>query len=467
MTPRIICAALAAILIAVALLALRPPERAGGSLRDFQVYRAAGAVAADRGDPYSAAVARYEPALPHGAMMQFVSTPATLPFWRFFARLSDPAATALWKLLLGCALLALSLGTAMLARVRSPFELLCIALATLAFAPNTTALALGQTAIVGAAAAALALALRTSAALATGSFIALAFQPNTALGLLAALRRGGVWIGLAIVALYACGGIESGPLWPIAYAHLLVDQSAAEGRSVMQLTPGAIAYGFGATPASAGTVAILAALAALVAAAIAAWRSRNERLAFAAISCALPFVCSYFHAQNFTALFAPAMIALRSAPARVQGLALCATIAIGGNWLDFAASPHALAQDLVLGCGLIAACLALFSGISAKLVLYALGNVAFLAIGAWLGAMHPIPLWPDGFPGIVFPAHAGATHLWHDELAATGLLMPNPASALLRMLPLAGSATLLILLCKMESSDLVRIEEAKLTTSPD
>ena len=49
MTPRIICAALAAILIAVALLALRPPERAGGSLRDFQVYRAAGAVAADRG----------------------------------------------------------------------------------------------------------------------------------------------------------------------------------------------------------------------------------------------------------------------------------------------------------------------------------------------------------------------------------------------------------------------------------
>lgn len=461
MKPRIVCAVLAAIFIAVALVGLRPPAGAGGSLRDFQVFRAAGAVQQDDGDPYSTAIARYESELPRGAMMPFVSTPATLPFWLLFARLPAQAATALWKTFLVCALLALILGAAMLARVRSPFDLLCVALAALAFAPITGAIALGQTAIVGAAAAALALALRAPAVLATGSFIALAFQPNAALGLLATLRASAWWIGVAIATLYACGAIASGPLWPLQYAHLLAAQSAAESSSVLQFTPIAIAHGLGAAPGLAGVVAFVAALVASVAAILVAWRARDERLGFAAISCALPFACNYFHAHDFAALFAPAMIALRAAPARARALALSAAIAIGANWLDFAQSPHAWPQDLALGCGLIAACLALLPRIDANVALCAVASVALLAIGAWVGAAHPIPMWPDDFPGIVAEGHATAAQVWQAELAATDLLAPNPASALLRMLPLTGCAVLLGLIARTSDVDVHHVVERR------
>jgi len=458
---RIGCAALAATLIAIGLMALRPAESTGGALRDFGVFRAAGETRLDGRDPYSAAIAAHENALPRGAMMPFVGMPPALPFWLALARLPEPAANALWRSLLIFALLALTVGSTMLARVRAPFDFLCVALAALAFTPITSAIALGQTALAGAAAAALALALRTPAALTAGSFVALAFQPNAALGLFAAFRRGARWLALGIAALYACGAIVRGPRWPLFYAHLLAAQSAAERDSVLQFTPAAIAAGFGASAPAAHAIAIAAAVVAAAAAIVLAWRARDQRFGFVAISCALPFACGYFHGHDFAALFAPAMIVLRGVHARLRGAALAATVAIGANWLDFAQAPHAYAQDVVLGCALIAVCLAILPRIDARVMLVAVASVALVAIAAWLGTTHPIPNWPDDFPGLAGRGAGTAAVVWHAELAATGLLSPNPVSALLRCIPLAGCALLFALLARASDVDVHEVVERR------
>lgn len=448
MSARIACAGLAAMLIAAALLFLRPPETAGGSLRDFQAYRAAGAAALAARDPYAADIASDESLLPPGAMLPFVGTPAALPFWMLLARLPASDATIFWRAALVIALIALVIAGALLAGVRTPFDLACLALIALAFAPLTSAVALGQTAIAGAAAAALALGLRTRVALWAGAFVAFCFQPNAALGLLAALRRGGALaIGLGMLALYACGAAVRGAGWPLDYAHLLLAHAEAERVSALQYTPIAIARGFGLAQTLAATIAVAAGSVVTICAAWIAWR-RSLYFGFAAISCALPFVCGFFHEQDFAALFVPGIFTLRMVPATLRGPALFAVVAIGANWLDIAQSPPALPQDLALGTALIAACLAILPRIDARAVAWSVASATLLGLGTWVAAAHPLPVWPDAMRDFVQVPGATAAQLWHAELAHTGLLAPNPASAVLRLFSLIGCTVLLGLLAR-------------------
>jgi hypothetical protein len=442
------CAALAAVLIALAFTVLRPHGSAGGTLRDFQAYRAAGATWLDGKDPYSASIASHEPSLPAGAMLPFVGVPAALPWWALLARLRTSSAALLWQALLIGALGALVYAAATLAGARTPFDYGCIALTALAFAPVTGAVALGQTAVVAAALAALCICTRRAPAFAAGAFAAFALQPNVALGTLAALRRRAAAAAfvVALAAIYACGAVASGPLWPITYARALIAHQWAERGSALQFTPASIALGFGASQGLAtATAVVLGCLVAFVAIAT-TLRARNERIGFGALCCALPFVCGFFHEQDLAALFVPAIIALRATAPAPRAAALPAIVATGANWLDVAQSSGAIVQDLVLGCALIAASLAVMPRFESRVAIWTCAALALLAGGVWLAATHPLPVWPDAMHRFVLGANASVAQAWRAQLANAGLLAHHPASAALRTIALGGCALFLTLL---------------------
>ncbi len=466
---RAACAALAAVLIALAFTVLRPHGTTGGALRDFQAYEAAGATWLDGKDPYSTAIASHEPLLPAGAMLPFAGTPAALPWWALLARLPASGAMVVWQALLIVALGALVYAAAALGDARTPFDYACIALVALAFAPVTSALALGQTALVASAAAALCICTRRVLSFAAGAFAAFALQPNVALGTLAALRRrnGIAAIVIAAAALYVCGTMASGPLWPIAYVRALLAHQWAERGSLLQFTPASVALGFGAPPNLAAAIA--AALACIVAffAVSTAWRSRDERIGFAALSCSLPFVCGFFHGQDLAALFVPAIVALRVAPAALRAAALPAIVAAGANWLDIAQSSAAIPQDIVLGCALIAASLAVAPQLASRAAIGVCTAVTLLAGGAWLAANNPVPVWPDAMHGFTLQANATAAQAWHAEIASAGLLVPHAASAALRTIALGGCALFLFLFARTLDIDVHKVVERRDAVGPE
>jgi len=445
---RAVCAASAALLIVLALTVLRPPETAAGSLRDFQVYRAAGATWRKGVDPYSVAIAAKEPLIPSGSVLPFVGPPASLPWWAMFARLPAGVAAMLWRAVLVCALIALVCASAACAGARSPFDFVCVGLLSLAFAPLTSAIALGQTAIVAASLAATGLyARRRTALVAACAFGALALQPNVALGLFAIVRRRSTLVGLAIaiLAIYACGAIALGPAWPVSYAHALAAHAVAERGSVLQFTPASIAAGFAVRSGLATPIAVSIGCIAAAVALYAARRVRDERAGFVAMSCALPFVCGFFHGQDLAALFLPVVVSLRTSAPSARGLALIAAVAVGANWLDFAQSPPALAADLALGGALVVASIATLPEIDARALIWTCACLALLGGGTWLAATHPIPVWPDAMRRFVMPAHATPAQAWYAELTSAGFFVPHAASAILRSIALGGCAITLAL----------------------
>jgi hypothetical protein len=458
--------ALAAVLIALAFTALRPHPNAAGMMRDFEAYRAAGATWAHGGDAYSAQIAEYEPLLPRGALLPFVGVPVTLAWWSLFARLPHAVAGVAWTTVLSCALIALILSTAAVSHMRSPFDAACVAIAALAFTPITGGIALGQTAIVAAAACAAALCLRgRTLAFAACTFSAVALQPNIALGLLGVLRT---WRAIAAfagatIALYVSGTFFWGTGWPFTYARILAAHAAAERGSALQFTPAAIALGFGAPVPIATWIAIIFGCSAAAGAAYAAWRTRETPASFAAVSCALPFFSGFFHAQDLAIAFLPAILGLRSLAPRPRAVTIIAITAAGTNWLDMAQSPTALAQDVMLGCALIAASLAIVPKLDARVAAAACASLALLGFGAWIAATHPLPTWPDAMRGFRLPAHASAAQAWHAELSDTELLAVNAASAVLRCIALAGCAALLAVTIKTSNIDVHEIIERRNT----
>lgn len=427
------CAALAGVLVLLALTVLRPPATNGGSTRDFQAYLAAGRAANAGADPYGAGIATYEPALDasRGAMLPFVGTPASVRWWQLLAHRSDRDATTVWTAVLVASLLALVWGTARVSNAATPFERTCIALAALAFAPIDGAIALGQTAIVAAAAAVLAATANAVPAVSAWSFVALVFQPNLGVALLAIIRRKGAWIALAVAAaalVLTCGGAALG------YAAILHAHAAAEAGALMQLTPRALGAPF--------ALAVLAGMLALGAVGYVAIRG-TPYASFAAACAALPFVVGFFHPHDLAIVFVPAVWCLRRAPAPLFGVALLAATGAATNWLDVAQSPHALAQDGALAAAFIAAACALRPRVHRASLPWIAAAVALVASGLWVAAHDPLPVWPDDLAAFAPHAAIGAAAQWHEELARSGLLTPNAGSVVLRALALGGCAVLL------------------------
>ncbi|HLI95819.1 MAG TPA: hypothetical protein VKT72_07000, partial [Candidatus Baltobacteraceae bacterium] len=352
----LITATLAAI---IALLFTRPHATSGPPMRDFEAYYAAGATWNAGANPYSQAIWSAEKHLPgvnaaRYEALPFVGPPVTLPFFGLFARMPFALANALWRALLVIviALYAL-LVLRMAGRKVTAFSLLAVAVAAVGFAPCTSALALGQLALPAAFLTVLAVVQPAAAFFAW-------IQPNIAIALAGGLfsRRGFVTFA-ASSALFAGACIAVvGIRGFTQYAAVLDRHDVAERFIAIQITPAAVAYGFGAAPSVAAATAIVAALGAFC-----AWvllmRRVPDALSRFCVTCALlPLVMPYFHEQDLAIVFVPAVIYALRATARLMPLVLLAAMLVATDWLGLAQRPDGTLQTLLLagafGCVLVA-----------------------------------------------------------------------------------------------------------------
>ncbi|MEO6836232.1 MAG: glycosyltransferase 87 family protein [Candidatus Tumulicola sp.] len=438
-------------LIALALLAARPAPTPGPFLRDFEAYWSAGATWNAGADPYRRAIWNAERAVTgvdatRDELLPFVGPPATLLAWGAIARLPYGSAARLWCALLVLAMLALAVvairGSTGAMRWRSFFAAVALAIA---FGPVTSDLALGQVALIAfLAASVVALHPPRTPAAAVAAFVAF-FQPNVALGLVSQIGRNRATFAMALAgtAAYAAGALAIGWNWPLAYASHLRLHDTVERFSAIQLTPAAIAHGFGATPEIATLVASIAAVVAIVAAVFMWPRITGSFARFAAFAPLAPFVAGFFHEHDLLVAYVAAVWCAFRAHGTARRLALAGTLLVAADWLGMAQRPSGIVQSALLASAAASAFVALGEESDWRSTTATLVPVATIfALAAWLGAGHPSPVWPDALGGFHAARSASVAAVWHAEQLRAGLLIANPTWAFLRALSLLGCALL-------------------------
>ncbi len=440
------------IAIAVAVVAARPHPTPGPFLRDFEAYWSAGVAANAHADPYGTAIWKAERTVPgvdpaRNETLPFVSPPQTLILWRIIAQLPYAAAAPLWSAILICSLLALA-ATAVLGATARPSPSASIAAIALAigFGPITSDVALGQLALPAFLAASLVPLLADRSVVATVPACAVAFaQPNAALGLVSQLGRNRATLAILAAAFvtFALGAAETGWNWPASYSRILSLHGAAERFTTIQLSPLAIAHGFGATDAAAATAGFAFAALAIAAAVALAFAVRDNFARFAGFSALVPFVAGFVHEHDLLVAYAAAVwCALRTRGA-TRAFALAGTLLVAIDWLGLAQRPSGIAQSALLALAALAAFAALGEADDLRnSLLVAIVAGALFVAAAFLASQHPAPVWPDALGAFHAPPGTPIAPLWAAEQRASGLLAAAPAWAFLRSLSLAGCALL-------------------------
>jgi len=420
-------------------------------MRDFEAFYAAGVTANAGADPYGRAIWQAERAIPgvdttHDETLPFVGPPAALPLWRALALLPFATAGRIWGGMLACAMLVFVFGT--LALVGAPEEATIVlggAIFAGAFGALISDVALGQLALFSAAGIiATLLLLRSRAWLSASITTAVAaFQPNLCIVLipraadvraLAAFALGALIFLVMMLGTGGLGGIER-------YLHLLTIHGAAEKRTVIQITAGGIALGFGAGHAVVTFVRYASALIALVLGVIAIRRIAEPVARVGIAVCVLPFVVPFFHEHDFVLLLLPALYCAIHARGATLAFSALASTLCGVDWLGLGQRPNAEIQSVVLSiaCALGFALLArmrslAFTGLIVPLAVIAVSLVA---------RTHPVPIWPDALPaGWHGPTGVGVSALWELEQRAAGLETQDPVWAFLRLISLVSDALL-------------------------
>lgn len=420
-------------------------------MRDFESYYAAGATWLRGSDPYGTGIWQAERGVPgvdpsRYELLPFVGPPAFVPLWSLAARLPFGAAAAVWGAVLAASLAVVIVTALRLAKRRvtavAVFATLTIALG---FGPLTSDIALGQVALPAFACALIACVVlgRRPAGAAVAAFFA-AVQPNVALVLLSQLQRRRALLAFAgaATAVGLASVLALGPHALSAYASLLAAHGAAERFSAIQITPAAIAYGFGAaTPVARFVGWAVAAVAAIV------WiagmlRLRDDGAQFAFTCAMLPFAVPFFHEHDLSIAFVPALYAVFRSDRSLMPVALCGALFVAIDWLGIAQRPDGIAQTVLLALGALAGYAALRDDLTWRsLALPALPLVLALLAGV-VAPAHPAPIWPDAMHAFVPPLPQTAASIWEAEQRASGLLDPNAFWALLRCGSLAGCALL-------------------------
>jgi hypothetical protein len=445
------------VLAALAATLFRPTATPGPFARDFEAYYAAGATWNAGGDPWSRDVWQTERTIPgvdatRDELLPFVGPAASLPLWSLLARLPFDAARIAWMGVLTLAVLVLGLAAAALAHVRLTASRAACALIFVAVSgPVIGDLALGQVALVSAAAVACTLlALERRSAWAIVTAFGAAIQPNLALPLAVRLTSRCTALLLAaaaaaffVVTLVAGGG--GGAL--LAYLQRLGEHTASERFSLIQYSVPAIAVSFGADQRMAelaGDILTVAAVAAV--AAIAVRLRAQSRLSAAFAIALLPFAVPFFHEHDFVIELIPALILAASANARVRALAGIAAACALVDWLGIAQRPSFAAQTVALGLAVACAFAALpnraLRAISPLPPLIACAIVALIAVP--LALAFPAPVWPDALGAFHAAAHLDASAVWAAEQQRAGLNGVAPAWGILRAIPLFGCLLLAV-----------------------
>lgn len=433
--------AAAAFAVAVALAFARPHPTPGPPMRDFEAYYAAGVVSNQDGDAYSQAIWAVQRSLPgvnaeRYEALPFAGPPALLPVFGAMARLPFGAANALWRGLLIAALAALAFVTLRIAQRRfTALSCLAIAVAALGFGPLTSALALGQIALPAFLFATLSLLSAPVALLAW-------MQPNVGLTLLSHIfsRRWFVFVasaalfGLACALVVGTGGVQH-------YLDVLHRHGAAEQLSAIQLTPTAIAYGFGVPAKIASSIGMTVALA-VACCWVLAMRSSHDALGRFCITCALlPLAMPFFHEHDLIVLFVPAVIYAIRADARTWPIAAGGGLLVATDWLGLAQRPDGTLQTLLLVGALGAALVALHESPRLAMLKIPVCVLALIGIAAIFAHAHPAPVWPDAMRALPHGIERlDIASAWNAQQRATGLFARDPVWAALRLLSLLGCA---------------------------
>ncbi|MGD1068343.1 MAG: glycosyltransferase 87 family protein [Vulcanimicrobiaceae bacterium] len=380
-------------------------------------------------------------------LLPYVGPAAALPLFGTLARLPFAIAIRIWSGLLAAALATLVLVALAFAGTRSVRVLLAAFALALTAGPVTSALGLGQAALLAAGGIALALWALDRGTIATGALGTLiaAVQPNLALVLLARLRDRRAWLAVvcalaAFTALTAWGSADV-----VAYLRVLAHHGAAERNDAIQYTPAAIAWSLGAPALLASALGALCALAAIVLVVALTVRARltpraGTLLALAALPLAIPFFHEHDFAVELLALI-PLCIAARGTPRVLAGVALVLVLT---DAFGMAQRPLAtgaiLAQSTALACAFVA----LGSGPLRRADAAPFATLALVALLAIpLARSAPAPVWPDAL-GATYraPVAADAGAVWADEQRTAGLDARQPQWGALRAFPLLGCLVL-------------------------
>lgn len=452
---RILALALGALCAALALTFARPHATPGPALRDFESYYAAGTQWVKGGSPYTTAIWDAERTIPgvnphRYELLPYVGIPQALPVFGALSRVSYPAAAAVWLTVLICAAAALVWAVIALLDLRlGVLGIAGVALFALGFGPLTSDLALGQVALLSAAAVALAaLGLLRGRTLAGGlAVFAAAIQPNAALALVsqATARRPLLAMAAAFATfLFSFGLAQRGQALSLpAYLALLREHGAAEAFATIQFTTTAIVSSLGVSHGAASLAGWLG-----PAVSVALWLAgmralRSDAVLALGFTCAmLPFALPFFHEHDFVIVLIAALVCARRVPSRLWPAALIGALLVSIDWLGLAQRP-----DGVLQSALLASAAAIGYTCFARRSLATLAWAAtplLLVVACGIAAQNqPAPVWPDAMrPLPPFAPGATAAHVWGTELLYSGLLLPNPFWAALRSLSLLGCAVL-------------------------
>ncbi|GAC1587289.1 MAG: hypothetical protein NVS3B28_11650 [Candidatus Velthaea sp.] len=440
--------------LALAFTLLRPPPTSGPFGRDFEAYYAAGLTANAGGDPYSRDIWRGERTIAgvdtsHDELLPFVGPPASLPMWSLFARLPQPVALRIWiGVLIGAYLFLIASALALARAPRNAFVYVLCAGFAFASGPIVSDIALGQVALLSAAAlggSLLAYRARRPAGAIAATLLA-AIQPNLVLPLIARMRSrwslvmaasaAGLFSALTFITSHGAAGIA-------AYAVRLRAHGDAERFVTIQDTPTAIAYAFGASESAAIAYGWVLALTAVIATIAAILRERLRPTSAALLAIAmLPLAMPFFHEHDFVLELIPAIVLAVNARGRTRALAAVATILVMVDWFGFAQRPPAHAQLVAFALATafgFAGLGPLTSGARRYGFTGVLTVVALVALVIPLARTHPAPTWPDMLPSKYHaPAAADASTVWGDEQRRAGLQARDPIWGALRTLPLGG-----------------------------
>ena len=417
-------------------------------MRDFEAYYSAGQAWAAHADPYSSAIWNFERVIPgvkaeRAELLPFIGPPAYLPLWALFARLPFTAAALVWGAILIASALAFAIATLRMTAALSAGALVSVAIIFTGFGPFTSDLALGQCALLAFVAGAGAVIWIGNARVpAFAATLLAAMQPNIAIALLSQSARKRAWpvFAAAIAAFVIFGMFFTGGNAAL-YLRSLAEHGQAERFSLIQITPAAIAYGFGAGNFIAQTIGLTAAIAAVIAG-LAIVRIAHVKPLWKLAACCtlLPFAVPFFHEHDFVVLLLPALLCATIAQERMWSIAAAGTVLCGIDWLGLAQRPDGLLQSALLAFALFAALFALVDVHPRRMIGPSCVLLPFVVAGA-IARHFPAPIWPDAMTGTISLAGPVAT-IWHRELAQTGQFAVQPFWALLRCCSLAGAAAL-------------------------
>ena len=441
----------------LAFFAFRPPPTTGPFMRDFESYYSAGATWNAGGDPYTRDIWQVERTIPgvvatRDELLPFVGPSAFRPLWSLLARLPYLAAMRVWGVVLGCALIVLVLGSLALAGAqRDPRTIAAAFLVAFASGPIISDIALGQVALVAAAAVVAAVFALRSGSL-VGATIAIAFsaiQPNIALVLLARIRDRHALIAAAsafaifLGATLVFGGNLGGL---IDYVRMLSSHAEAERYITIQHTVTAIAYGFGVNQSAAAILGTSLSVVALACIVVLVRRFRFDALESTAAACAaLPLVVPFFHEHDFVIELFPALVLAVRARGPALSFAAAGTVFAASDWLGLSQRANGQWQLLAFVASLSLAFVALSTGARTRTTLIpGIVAVGLILVLAPFAQAHQAPTWPD-FLTERWHAPIGwsAAQVWHAEQVASGLEVREATWSLLRALPFLGCLSLL------------------------